>query len=96
MAPDQTIWRARWNKAIHHLIWVACVSAIYMTAELEIWGWSFVLASAQLQYFGSIVGMLVIFTIMTAAGQVYQSCDKIYHRWIKSKVCGCSCFDYWK
>lgn len=82
-----TIWRARWNEAIHHFFWVACVSATYLTTELNIWGLSYVLASAQLQYFGSIVGMILVFSIMTAAGQACQGCDAFYHRWIKSKVC---------
>ncbi|KAK8932586.1 hypothetical protein VCV18_001126 [Metarhizium anisopliae] len=69
-APNHTVWRDRWNVAIHHLFWVVCVSAIYLATELTIWGLSFVLASAQLQYFGSIVGMIVIFSVMAAAGQV--------------------------
>lgn len=87
-APNHTVWRERWNVAIHHLFWVVCVSAIYLATELTIWGLSFVLASAQLQYFGSIVGMIVIFSVMAAAGQVCPSCGDFYHRHIKSKVCG--------
>ncbi|KAH0598491.1 hypothetical protein MHUMG1_03790 [Metarhizium humberi] len=70
-APNHTVWRDRWNVAIHHLFWVVCVSAIYLATELTIWGLSFVLASAQLQYFGSIVVMIVIFSVMAAAGQVF-------------------------
>ncbi|KID97421.1 LrgB-like protein, partial [Metarhizium majus ARSEF 297] len=85
-APNNTVWRDRWNVAIHHLFWVVCVSAIYLATELTIWGLSFVLASAQLQYFGSIVGMIVIFSVMAAAGQVCPSCGDFYHRHIKSKV----------
>jgi hypothetical protein len=69
------------------MFWVVCISAIYLTTELSIWGLSFVLASAQLQYFGSIVGMIAVLSIMTAVGQVCASCDRMYHRWIKSKVC---------
>ncbi|KJK78544.1 hypothetical protein H634G_06242 [Metarhizium anisopliae BRIP 53293] len=85
-APNHTVWRDRWNVAIHHLFWVVCVSAIYLATELTIWGLSFVLASAQLQYFGSIVGMIVIFSVMAAAGQVCPSCGDFYRRRIKSKV----------
>ncbi|KAK9435732.1 LrgB-like protein [Metarhizium brunneum] len=85
-APNHTVWRDRWDVAIHHLFWVVCVSAIYLATELTIWGLSFVLASAQLQYFGSIVGMIVIFSVMAAAGQVCPSCGDFYHRHIKSKV----------
>lgn len=82
-----TIWRARWNEAIHHFFWVVCVSATYFTTELNIWGLSYVLASAQLQYFGSIVGMILVFAILTAVGQLCRGCDGFYHRWIKSQVC---------
>ncbi|EFY90558.1 hypothetical protein MAC_03336 [Metarhizium acridum CQMa 102] len=87
-APSHAVWRARWSEAIHHLFWVVCVSAIYLATELTIWGLSFVLASAQLQYFGSILGMIVIFSVMAAAGQVCPSCGDFYHRRVKSKVGG--------
>ncbi|KHN99695.1 LrgB-like protein [Metarhizium album ARSEF 1941] len=86
-ASNHAVWRARRNEAIHHLFWVVCVSATYLATELTIWGLSFALASAQLQYFASIVGMAVIFSAMAAAGKVCLSCDNFYHRWIKSKVC---------
>ncbi|GAB0134710.1 hypothetical protein EsDP_00003068 [Epichloe bromicola] len=83
---DSIVWRSRWNEAIHHFVSVLLISLIYLTSELNIWGLSLALASAQLQYFASILGMALVFSAMTVAGRYLQSCDGLYRRWIKDKV----------
>ncbi|KAG6038596.1 hypothetical protein E4U41_004018 [Claviceps citrina] len=83
---DLTVWRSRWNEATEHFLGVVLLSLIYLISELNIWGLSLALASAQLQYFASILGMLLVFSAMTIAGRCSRRCDGLYRRWIKANV----------
>ncbi|KAG6008630.1 hypothetical protein E4U21_004270 [Claviceps maximensis] len=80
------IWQSRWNKAREHFLGVVVISVIYLTSELNIWGLSLALASAQIQYFASILSMILVFSVMTLAGRLSPTCDELYRRWIKTNV----------
>ncbi|KAG5981928.1 hypothetical protein E4U55_002489 [Claviceps digitariae] len=84
--PDSNVWRSRWNEAREHFLNVVLVSVIYLASELHIWGLSLALASAQLQYFASILIMILVFLVMTLAGRLSRTCNEMYRRWIKTNV----------
>ncbi|KAG5931060.1 hypothetical protein E4U53_001965 [Claviceps sorghi] len=83
---DSSVGRSRWNQATRHFLDVVLISAIYVASELNIWGLSLALAPAQLQYFASILSMVLVFSAMTLAGRVSGTCDGVYRRWIKTNV----------
>ncbi|PHH64683.1 hypothetical protein CDD81_4124 [Ophiocordyceps australis] len=65
------------------LFWVA---VIYLASEVIIWGLSLALAPAKLEFFASILGMLLLFCFMTVVGWLAERSDAIYVRCIRSKV----------
>ncbi|KAG5927800.1 hypothetical protein E4U42_001769 [Claviceps africana] len=83
---ESNVWRSRWNEAAEHFLGVVLLSVIYLASELNIWGLSLALAPAQLQYFASILSMVLVFSAMTLAGRVSRTCDGLYRRWIKKNV----------
>ncbi|KAG6015166.1 hypothetical protein E4U54_004084 [Claviceps lovelessii] len=83
---DSNVWKSRWDEAREHFLGVVLISVIYLTSELNIWGLSLALASAQLQYFASILSMILVFSVMTMVGRFSGTCDALYRRWIKTNV----------
>lgn len=79
-------WRRRisvFSRSVLHFI---CVAAIYLASELVIWGLSRTLASVHLEFFASILGMVLTFTSMTVLYILFRSSDDFYRKNIKSKV----------
>jgi hypothetical protein len=65
------------------LFWVA---VIYLSSELAIWGLSCALSPANMEYFSSLFGMLIVFAVVTIAYLGCRRCDAFYHTHIKWKV----------
>ncbi|KAK1968792.1 hypothetical protein LY78DRAFT_727966 [Colletotrichum sublineola] len=62
------------------------ITVIYLASELLIWGIFLVLKPVGLQFLNSILGMFLVFAIMTSISQLCSGADGIYTRNIKSKV----------
>lgn len=80
------IWRRRlraFSRAALHFAWVII---IYLSSELIIWGLSRTLAGVHLEFFASILGMVLTFALMTIIYLLCRTCDDIYQEHIKSKV----------
>lgn len=86
---SSTLWRSRWRNASLRLVDLLAVVVICLLSELVIWGLSRVLAPADLEFFASILGMLLLFCLMTVAGWIWPSCDGFYRHHIRPKVGGC-------
>lgn len=85
--PLSGIWSSRIREILDRIVELAWVMVIYFSSEATIWGLSRVMAPAGIQFFASILGMVIIFGITTAALYLWRrSFDEVYHRWIKSKV----------
>ncbi|CAM1505096.1 Fc.00g107330.m01.CDS01 [Cosmosporella sp. VM-42] len=80
------IWRRRLKVVVERILEFTWVVVIYLASELVIWGLSRTLAPANLQFFASILGMVLTFALMVGAYLLFQSCDDTYRRHIKSKV----------
>lgn len=68
------------------------VATICLTSELLIWGLSRTLASAGLEFFSTIVGMVLVFAVSTASWAIWNRTDDFYRRWLKEKVRGDTVF----
>lgn len=90
-----TIWRKRWLDALLLVVDLLWVVIIYLASELAIWGLSRALAPADLEFFSSVVGMLLVFSSMTVAGWLCRSYDKLYNEQIRSKVVAFSVSSGW-
>ncbi|KAL6909185.1 hypothetical protein GGI43DRAFT_429793 [Trichoderma evansii] len=80
------IWRLRWNKIIAEGAGYLLVATICLTSELLIWGLSRTLASARLEFFSTIVGMVLVFAVSTASWAIWKETDAFYRRWLKARV----------
>ncbi|KAF7560413.1 hypothetical protein G7046_g3733 [Stylonectria norvegica] len=80
------VWEKRrafiWKRALNLL----CVVVIYLTGELVIWGLSRALAPARLEFFASIVGMVLVFVFMSISYLLFRNCDPLYTQHVKSKI----------
>ncbi|KAK5989766.1 hypothetical protein PT974_08026 [Cladobotryum mycophilum] len=81
-----SIWHARWKNAIANLVHLLWVAVIYLASELIIWGLSRTLHPVGLEFFASILGMLLVFSLSTAAYFIWQRTDYVLQNWIKEKV----------
>ncbi|PNY26330.1 Uncharacterized protein TCAP_03736 [Tolypocladium capitatum] len=81
-----TIWRKRWLDSLLLVVDLLWLVIIYLASELAIWGLSRALAMAGLEFFASILGMLLVFSSMTVAGRLCRSYDKFYNEQIRSNV----------
>lgn len=82
---SSTLWRFRWRNASLRLLDFLAV-VICLLSEFVIWGLSEVLAPADLEFFASILGMLLLFCLMMVAGWIWPSCNGFYRHHIRSKV----------
>lgn len=80
------IWRLRWNVAIAEGAGYLLVATICLASELLIWGLSRTLASAGLEFFSTIVGLVLVFAVSTASWAVWKKTDDFYRRWLKARV----------
>ncbi|KAL7920972.1 hypothetical protein ACQKWADRAFT_138109 [Trichoderma austrokoningii] len=80
------IWRLRWNNVIAEGAGYLLVATICLTSELLIWGLSRTLASADLEFFSTIVGMVLVFAVSTASWAIWNKTDDFYRRWLKKRV----------
>lgn len=90
-APDigpivSTIWRSRFRAAITEITAILYVLVLFLASELIIWGISLALAPAKIEYFSSILGMVLVFAIMTGITTVLPSSDPFYQQMMKPKV----------
>lgn len=84
--PTPSPWQTRWNKAVSHMVDLCLTLVVYLSSELLIWGLSRALAPVGIQFFSSIIGMLLVFAIMTITYLLWKKADDIYQRWLQSKV----------
>lgn len=80
------VWVTRIKSVLAQIVELIWVVVIYLLSELAIWGLSRVMAPARTEFFASIFGMVIAFAIMTSLHLWSSSCDRVYQRWIKSKV----------
>ncbi|KAM0482427.1 hypothetical protein ACHAPX_002945 [Trichoderma viride] len=80
------IWRLRWNVAIAEGAGYLLVATICLASELLIWGLSRTLASAGLEFFSTIVGLVLVFAVSTASWAMWKRSDDFYRRWLKKRV----------
>ncbi|KAL7791509.1 hypothetical protein V8C37DRAFT_381923 [Trichoderma ceciliae] len=81
-----SIWRLRWNRASAEGAGYLLVATICLASELLIWGLSRTLASVRLEFFSTIVGMLLVFALSTASWVMWKKTDAFYRRWLKKRV----------
>lgn len=81
-----SIWRLRWNKAAAAGGGYLLVATICLSSELLIWGLSRTLASVRLEFFSTIVGMVLVFALSTLSWVVWRKTDAWYRRWLKARV----------
>ncbi|KAH6606930.1 hypothetical protein Trco_006083 [Trichoderma cornu-damae] len=81
-----SIWRLRLNRAVAKGAGYLVVATICLASELLIWGLSRTLASARLEFFSTIVGMVLVFALSTASWVVWKKTDSFYQRWLKTRV----------
>lgn len=82
--PD--IWRLRWNNLIAEGAGYLLVATICLASELLIWGLSRTLASVSLEFFSTIVGLVLVFATSTASRAMWKKTDDFYRRWLKKRV----------
>lgn len=80
------VWKTRLGLALGNFVEFGWVVVVYLASELVIWGLSRALAPVHLEFFSSIFGMVLIFTLMTVAYLFSDSVDYVYRCHIKSKV----------
>lgn len=80
------VWRLRWNDIIAEGAGYLLVATICLTSELLIWGLSRMLASVRLEFFSTIVGMVLVFAVSTASWAMWKKTDAFYRRWLKPRV----------
>ncbi|CAI6087132.1 unnamed protein product [Clonostachys chloroleuca] len=90
-APDigpivSTIWRSRFRAAITEITAILYVLVLFLASELIIWGISLALAPVKIEYFSSILGMVLVFAIMTGITTVLPSSDPFYQQMMKPKI----------
>jgi hypothetical protein len=84
--PLSGIWSSRVGAILDRIVELAWVMVIYFSSEVAIWGLSRVMAPAGIQFFASILGMVITFGITTTLYLWRRNFDDLYHRWVKSKV----------
>lgn len=82
--PD--IWRLRWNNIIAEGAGYLLVATICLASELLIWGLSRTLASVGLEFFSTIVGLVLVFAASTASWAMWKKTDDFYRRFLKKRV----------
>ena len=65
---------------------LVALAVIYLTSELLIWGLSLALLPVKLQFFSSIVGMLLVFGLAVITCALSKETDALHHSWLKPKV----------
>lgn len=90
-APDtgpvvSIVWRSRFRAAISEITAILYVLVLFLASELIIWGISLALAPAKIEYFSSILSMVLVFAIMTGITTVLPSSDPFYQQMMKPKV----------
>ncbi|KAL7819473.1 hypothetical protein V8C44DRAFT_139201 [Trichoderma aethiopicum] len=83
---DAGIWKLRWDTAVAESAGYLLVAVICLASELLIWGLSRTLAAARLEFFSTIVGMVLVFALSTACWVVCKRTDDFYRRWLKARV----------
>lgn len=84
---DRSVWECRWDTFVHGSGFVLGIFAIYLGSESAIWGFSRALAPLKVEYFASILGMLITFFLMTV--YMFSSTpNNWYQVYLKSKVSG--------
>ncbi len=84
----QILLKDRRQKMWQGVCGIVSLVVIYLISELVIWGLSRALAPAQLEFFSSVFGMLLVFVIMMIACAVLPNLDGFYKKHIRSKVSG--------
>ncbi|KAI9166489.1 hypothetical protein HJFPF1_02591 [Paramyrothecium foliicola] len=80
------VWKARFHNALLYMLDLLSVFAIYLLSELVIWGLSRPLSLAHIQFFSSVMGMILVFILMLVTHFFVQSTDGAYFSHIRSKV----------
>ncbi|KFA74267.1 hypothetical protein S40288_08721 [Stachybotrys chartarum IBT 40288] len=84
--PAPASWHTHTVSATCYLLNLACIFLIYLVSELVIWGLSQGLAAANLEYFSSILGMILVFATTSVAYTFCHKTNDIYISWIKDRV----------
>lgn len=80
------VWRHRGLQFANAVVGLVALAVIYLTSELLIWGLSLALLPVKLQFFSSILGMLLVFGLAVIAGALWKQADALHHSWLKPKV----------
>lgn len=80
------VWRRRRQSATAQLAHMFRVALTYLFSELVIWGLSRVLAPVKIEFFSSIISMLLVFALITAAYFAWRPVEKAYQHHIKPQV----------
>jgi putative effector of murein hydrolase len=62
------------------------LTIIYLLSEAMIWGLSLGLATANLQFFSSVIAMLAVFSLAVGAQLLFNTTESTYTKWLKAKV----------
>ena len=84
--PGNNPWKNRLSAFMDGLSHVLWVIVIYLVSEIMIWGLSRALAPLKLEFFASIVGMVVLFILMTSTYLLSRWADRWYRDHVKAKV----------
>ncbi|KAH8176617.1 lrgB-like family protein [Sarocladium implicatum] len=87
MRPLATNVRKHQRHAIVAEITNICwIFLIYLLSELVIWGLSGLLAPAQIEFFSSIISMVLVLVLMSMIHLLWKNVDEAYQRALKAKV----------
>lgn len=86
MTTDQSIWQTRLTTIAGKVLDFAWICIIYFLSELIVWGLSQAFAPADLEFFSSICGMVLIFALMTSLGTWSATVNEKYLNHVKRKV----------
>jgi hypothetical protein len=84
---DRDAWRRRRKTTAEQIVHLCWVSLTYLLSEAIIWGLSRALAPVKIEFFSSIISMLLVFICMGAAYVAWRPMEAVYRRWIKPRVC---------
>ncbi|KAH7329519.1 hypothetical protein B0I35DRAFT_474113 [Stachybotrys elegans] len=74
------------SRVIGYTANIACAFLLYLLSQLIIWGLSLALRAMGFEYFATLLGMLVIFVLMSVAHAINPLIDTLYAIWLKDRI----------
>ena len=79
-------WKHRRQAFVVEILNLCWIFLIYLLSELIIWGLSRILAPVRIEFFSSIISMILVFILMSMIHLCWRAIDRKYERYLKAKV----------